>query len=78
MNEYTAASDALVVYASTHGHTANIATRLAEAMGEAGVEVDLRDVAQAADADPGCYDVVVVAASLHQEHHQKEIVVWAT
>ena len=32
----------LVLYASTHGHTARIATRIAEALEHAGAEVDLR------------------------------------
>ena len=70
--------DALVVYASTHGHTAKIVTRLAEAMRGQGREVDLREVEQAADATPGRYDLVVIAGSLHQEHHQKSIVEWVT
>jgi len=69
---------ALVVYASTHGHTAKIASRVAQAMRAQGLEVDLRDVANADDAWPGGYDVVVVGASLHREHHQKEIADWVT
>jgi menaquinone-dependent protoporphyrinogen oxidase len=71
-------ADALVVYASTHGHTAKIAARLAQAMRAQGLEVDVRDVAGAADAKPGRYGVVVVGASLHKERHQKEIVRWVT
>jgi menaquinone-dependent protoporphyrinogen oxidase len=85
MNEHPHASDgvfkdadALVVYASTHGHTAKIAARLAQAMRAQGLEVDVRDVAGAADAKPGRYDVAVVGASLHKERHQKEIVRWVT
>jgi menaquinone-dependent protoporphyrinogen oxidase len=69
-------ADALVVYASTHGHTAKIAARLADAMRGAGLEVNLLEVAFAADAFPGRYDLVVVAGSLHKEHHQKELVEW--
>ncbi len=83
MNEPAAAPNhvvkdvrALVVYASTHGHTAKIAARIAQAMRSQGLEVDLRDVASAADAEPGRYGVVVVGASLHKEHHQKEIADW--
>ena len=49
---------ALVVYASTHGHTARIAARIAEAMRAHGVEADLHAVASAGDAEPGLYDVV--------------------
>jgi len=85
MIQTTAATDqvveharALVVYASTHGHTARIAARIAEAMRAHGVEADLHDVASAGDAEPGLYDVVVVGASLHKEHHQQQIVDWVT
>jgi menaquinone-dependent protoporphyrinogen oxidase len=69
---------ALVVYASTHGHTAKIATRIAQAMVEQHVAVDVRDVADAADLDPGDYDVVVVGASLHKERHQPAIAEWVS
>jgi menaquinone-dependent protoporphyrinogen oxidase len=71
-----ATPNALVVYASTHGHTARIAARLARAMREQGLVVDLRDVADAIDAWPDRYEVVVVGASLHKERHQPEIVDW--
>jgi menaquinone-dependent protoporphyrinogen oxidase len=69
---------ALVVYASTHGHTAKIATRIAQSVRERGLDVDLLDVAAAADADPTRYDVTVVAASLHKVHHQAAIVDWVS
>ncbi|MGH2942757.1 MAG: flavodoxin domain-containing protein [Solirubrobacteraceae bacterium] len=85
MTEHTVASngvfkdaDAVVVYASTHGHTAKIAVRIAQAMRAQGLQVDLRDVADAGDVKPGRYDLVVVGASLHKEHHQKAIVDWIT
>jgi len=71
-------ADALVVYASTHGHTARIAARIAAAMREQGLEVDLRDVGDAADAEPERYGAVVVGGSLHKEHHQKELVRWVS
>jgi menaquinone-dependent protoporphyrinogen oxidase len=69
-------ADALIVYASTHGHTARIAARIAAAMRDQSLDVDLRDVADAADAEPGRYGVVVVGASLHRERHQKEVARW--
>ena len=69
---------ALVVYASTHGHTAKIAARLAQAMRTDDLEVDVLDVASADGADIGRYDVVVVGASLHKEHHQRVIADWVT
>lgn len=81
MTESTFPSDgvrALVVYGSTHGHTAKIAARMAAAMREQGLLVDVLDVEHAGDADPADYDVTVVGASLHKEHHQKEVVDWVT
>lgn len=69
-------ADALVVYASTHGHTAKIADRIAQSMRAQGLEVDLRDVASAVDVQPERYDVVVVGASLHKERHQQAIADW--
>jgi menaquinone-dependent protoporphyrinogen oxidase len=72
----TTAGHALVIFASTHGHTAKIAARIAQAMRTQDLEVDLRDVASASDTDPGGYDVVVVGASLHRERHQHAIGHW--
>jgi len=69
---------ALVVYASTHGHTAKIAAHIAQAMQLHGLDVDLREVSNATDIDPAGYDAVVVGASLHKEHHQAEVVEWVT
>jgi menaquinone-dependent protoporphyrinogen oxidase len=71
-----AGAKALLVYGSTHGHTAKIAGRMAQAMRADGLDVDLREVSIA--ADPAAYDLVVVGASLHKEHHQPEIVDWVT
>ncbi len=71
-------ASALVVYASSHGHTEKIAARIAEAMRGQGMEVCVHDIAGAGEAEPGLYDVVVVGASLHRERHQQEIVDWVT
>jgi menaquinone-dependent protoporphyrinogen oxidase len=68
----------LVVYASTHGHTEKIAGRIGDAIRQEGVEADVRDVKDAADADPADYDGVIVAASLHGGSHQREIGDWVT
>jgi menaquinone-dependent protoporphyrinogen oxidase len=78
MTEHIAPHDAtaLVVYASTHGHTARIAARIAEAMRGHGVAVDVRDVVGAKRLDPSPYSAVVVAGSLHRETHQPELVKW--
>lgn len=67
---------ALVVYATTHGHTAKIAARLAEVMREAGIDVHLRDIGVGAAVLPDAYDLIVVGASLHRASHQLEIADW--
>jgi len=63
----------LVLYASTHGHTAKIAARIAEAIGPA---AELRDIASGAAPEPWQYDAVVVGASVHAGHHQKAVIEW--
>lgn len=69
-------ADALVVYASTHGHTAKIVARLTAAMRREGLEVDVLQASDATDVNAGRHALVVVAGSLHRERHQKEIVDW--
>jgi menaquinone-dependent protoporphyrinogen oxidase len=69
-------TQALVLYASTHGHTAKIAARVAAALERAGVIVDLRRTDAKLDFSPSDYDAVVVGASIHAGHHQREIVDW--
>ncbi len=78
MTAHSSSPNALVVYASTHGHTAKIAAHLAEAMRRQSLAVDDLDVSEAAGTDPERYDVVVVAASLHKVHHQAAIVAWVS
>lgn len=67
----------LVLYASTHGHTARIATRIAEALEHVGAMVDLRRVDPEDDPFPPDYAAVVVGGSIHAGHHQRELVAWA-
>jgi menaquinone-dependent protoporphyrinogen oxidase len=67
----------LIVHASTHGHTAKIAAAVARALQGDGVDVDVRDVASAAEVAPSDYDAVIVGASVHGGRHQHEIVDWA-
>ena len=67
----------LVVCASNHGHTKNMAIRIAETVELAGVNAELLDVASAARVEPADYDAVIVGASVHSGHHQGEIVDWA-
>src|SRR5215212_6011053 len=59
-----------------HGHTEKIAARLADATRTEGLEVDVPDVKDVGDAEPAPQDGVVVGASLHAGHHQREIVDW--
>ena len=66
----------VLIYATTHGHTAKIADRVARALESEGVEVDQRGVADAGDASPRGYDGAIVAASLHEGRHQREMVEW--
>ncbi len=74
--EQTAAPDVQVLYTSTHGHTAKVAGRVAETLRARGLDVDLQDL-RARDPDPAGARAVIAAASLHQGHHQPEMVDWA-
>jgi menaquinone-dependent protoporphyrinogen oxidase len=65
----------LLIHASKHGHTAEIARRIAGVLEREGLRVDLRRAAEA--PAPLDYDGVVVGASIHAGSHQREIVDWA-
>lgn len=67
---------ALVLFATTHGHTVRIAGQIAETLRQQGEEVDLRNVSRGDSADAGFYDAVVVGEALHMAHHQPELVEW--
>jgi menaquinone-dependent protoporphyrinogen oxidase len=67
----------LVLYASTHGHTAKIASRIADVLERAGTPVEVRRADAKSDPVPADYAAVVVGASIHAGHHQREIVAWA-
>jgi menaquinone-dependent protoporphyrinogen oxidase len=69
-------NQALVLYASTHGHTHKIAARIAHALEEAGALVDLRRADPKFDVSPADYDAVIVGASIHAGHHQRELAEW--
>jgi menaquinone-dependent protoporphyrinogen oxidase len=69
--------DVLVVYASTHGHTAKIVARIAEALLTEGVQdVNVCNAGDAAAIDPAAYDAIIIGGSLHAGHHQAELVDW--
>ena len=70
-------AEVLLVYASTHGHTAKIAQRIARAVSAEGLKVDVRAVDEVGEADPTHYDGTIIAASLHEGRHQRAMVDWA-
>jgi menaquinone-dependent protoporphyrinogen oxidase len=62
-----------VVYASTHGHTAKVAARLAETMAAEDVDVEVVAVGEEALPVVQRSDAVVVAGSVHRGSHQREL-----
>ena len=68
----------LVLYASTHGHTAKIAARIAAALEVDGATVDLQEL-DANKSQPALpdYDAVILGGSVHAGHHQRALVKWA-
>jgi menaquinone-dependent protoporphyrinogen oxidase len=67
----------LVVYASTHGHTAKVAARVARTLEAAGLQVEVREVEAARGVGVGRYDAAVAGGSVHLGRHQDELVAWA-
>jgi menaquinone-dependent protoporphyrinogen oxidase len=68
--------NALVVYASTHGHTGRIAARVADVLRSAGASVTCARVEAAGAERVSDYDLVVVGASIHHGQHQDEAEDW--
>ncbi len=67
----------LIVYATTHGHTAKIADRIARGAREQGARVETIEIEDVGDVDPGAFDAVIVGASIHAGRHQPGLVKWA-
>ena len=68
----------LVLFASTHGHTAKIAARIAATLEGDGATVDQQHLnAHESQPAPADYDAVIVGASIHGGHHQRALVKWA-
>ena len=67
----------LMLYASTHGHTGRIASRVARVIEQGGATVELRRADGVPEPVPGDYDAVVVGASIHAGHHQRLVTDWA-
>jgi menaquinone-dependent protoporphyrinogen oxidase len=71
-----AATRVLVAVASPHGSTREIAGAIAETLTGAGLEVDLRDVAEVKDLTP--YDAVVLGSAVYMGHWVREARCFAT
>lgn len=65
----------LVLYASTHGHTAKVADRIADVLRAAGVPARSRELG-AVPIDVKEFDAYIIAGSVHGHHHQRELVEW--
>jgi menaquinone-dependent protoporphyrinogen oxidase len=64
----------LIIYGTTEGQTRKIATWTAMRLRRQGHQVELLDsAAVAADLKLGDFQAFIVAASVHQEHHQEAI-----
>ena len=68
----------LLAYASTHGHTAKIAARVAHVLRKTGHHVVLDGDIGNTDPDINGYDAVVAGASIHGGRFQSDLVDWAT
>lgn len=69
--------EVLIIYGSTHGHTEKIAARVAQALRDDGAVPVVLEAVAASVVDPSDYDAVIVGASIHMSHHQREVVDWA-
>ena len=64
----------LIVYGTSEGQTRKIAAWTATHIRERGHQVELHDIAAlASDLKLGAFDAFIIAASVHQEHHQETI-----
>ena len=62
----------LIVYGTTEGQTRKIAARTTTHIRERGHRVELQDsAALESDLKLGSFDAFIIAASVHQEHHQE-------
>lgn len=69
--------DVLILFASKHGHTQKVATRIARSLEQEGVATHLHDAEASTRPVPDDYDGVIVGASIHAGHHQRAVVEWA-
>lgn len=65
----------LISFATTEGQTRKIAERISARVRERDHEVSLYDAASLADIpEVGAFDAVIVAASVHEQHHQDSVI----
>lgn len=67
----------LIAFASTHGHTAKIATRIAAVLSAGGDAVDVKTDLASTNPSVTDYDAVIVGWSIHAGNHQDELIRWA-
>lgn len=65
----------LVVYGTTEGHTRKVAHYIAQVVRDRGHRMTVLDASL--PPDPGGYDAVIVAASVHQLRHQSAVIHFA-
>jgi menaquinone-dependent protoporphyrinogen oxidase len=64
-----------VLYATREGHTRRVAERVAEELRARGLDVECKNLREdAAAINPNDYSAVVLAASVHQGTHEREMV----
>jgi menaquinone-dependent protoporphyrinogen oxidase len=68
----------LLLYGTTEGHTRKIAQYVAQRLDNVGHDVKtVEAIMLPASLEPGAYDVVIVAASVHVGHYQPRVVDFA-
>jgi menaquinone-dependent protoporphyrinogen oxidase len=71
------AADVLIIYGTTHGHTAKIAAAMADALRRAGVSTDVVDAKHWRQTPaPDAYRAVIVAASVVAGNYQRGVRRW--
>ncbi len=64
----------LIVYGTTEGHTRTICQTVAGWLEESGLRADLVDCSKSPSADFTSADSIIVAGSIHETKHQKDLV----
>jgi menaquinone-dependent protoporphyrinogen oxidase len=69
----------LISFATTEGQTRKIAERISSQVRQRGYEVSIYDTASVAGVhDVDAFDATIVAASVHEQHHQDSAINFAT